>query len=351
MLRTLIVGLGRAGLGLHWSVLRKLRATVDPHFADEPPVVYEVRDISRLAAEHGLVAATSLTQARQMLDPAHTVVHLCTPPALRLATLHELAELGFRQILVEKPLATDPETLHEIMEVRRLHGLRMVVVAHWLDSELTRRIIELTRSADLGELQSVTFAQRKPRMLRTLRGQGTQDHPTAFDVEPPHSVGVALQVAGHAEVVGARCTDMHVGEVVVPRMGSAHLILQHDQGAQTEIFSDLTSPVRERRIALGFSGGRAVGYYPGSEDDDFAHLQVMANGRAETHHIFPDDSLSTFLARTYRRFTSNVDMDSDFEFSARVTGLLNDAKVLCRSRELNRAVRPEPAMVEAVEHV
>src|SRR4029079_6631807 len=104
-----------------------------------------------------------------------------------------------------------------------------------------------------GALRSISSVQSKPRLTRSLASEG---HPTAFDVEVPHVLGVALRLAGDADVVAAACTDMHVEGRTVPRMGSAHLVLRHAGGVRTEVLSDLTSPVRERRIALELTGGR-----------------------------------------------------------------------------------------------
>jgi len=347
MLRTLIVGLGRAGLGLHWHVLRRLRAS-EQHagfFSAEPPVACDIRDIRGIAAENGLVAAGSLAEAPNLLDPATTMVHLCTPPTTRLAALQELAELGFRWMVVEKPLATDQETLDAIVRLADVRRLRIGVVSHWLDSELTRRAIGFTRSAELGTLRAISVVQRKPRLSRTLRAG---DHPTAFDVELPHSLGVALRIAGDAKVTDAACTDLRIGDLVVPRMGAAHLVLQHGRGARSEIFSDLGSPLRERRITLDFEGGRLVGYYPGSQDDHYAHLTVYREGGA-AQSVFRDDSLAAFLTRLYQDAGRGADFSANFAFNAKVAAMLCDAKSRFIGPPL--AYLPDPAVTGAVDHV
>jgi predicted dehydrogenase len=251
---------------------------------------------------------------------------VCTPPVARLDLLRRLSAAGFRQIVMEKPLAADAETLAQIDRVRRSEHLRMVVVAHWLDSALTRRLLELTRTGELGPLKSIAFAQLKPRLQRTLRSTG---HPTAFDVELPHSVGVARRIAGDAQVAGAELTDMKAGRLVVPAMGSARLLLDHETGERTTIFSDLASPVRERRIELEFAGGRAIGHYPGGEDDHYAHLTVMRGtgmSAGVTADVFPDDALSTFFTRVYEEFADGISFDEEFHLATRVVELLDEAK-------------------------
>jgi predicted dehydrogenase len=330
MQSTLIVGFGRAGRGLHWNVLRRLRGSGShPElFRDTPPVVWDVRPVDRAVEEEGVRVADSLTEARALLDPGHTVVHLCTPPAQRLAVLRELARLGFRQILVEKPLVSDVSELDRIEEVRRAESLRMMVVAHWLESQLTRRISLVIEGGGLGALRRIRFHQHKPRLLRTLNTTG---HPTAFDVEMPHSVGVVLRLAGDATVRDAQWGDMRIGSVTVPRMGTARLVLEHTGGVRTEILSDLASPVRQRMIELDFDRGRVVGHYPISEEDDHAHLTVTA-GRRQAGTVFRDDSLGRFLLRAYERFASGADLDPDFTLNTRVVLLLDAAKSHCAHR-------------------
>ncbi|MGH3902586.1 MAG: oxidoreductase [Pseudonocardiaceae bacterium] len=342
MLQTFVIGLGRAGAGLHVSVLSRLRERSAGRqlFAEEPLVVCDPRFASsgdlddvfrrwdvRGRDGQGTVLIDSVAQAGRLLDPERTVVHVCTPPAVRLEIIEQLARDGFRKILVEKPLALDERTLADLERVRNRWSLHLVVVAQWLVSALTVRLQELAHSTALGELRSLSFLQRKPRFSRSL---ATHGHPTAFDVELPHSVGVALRLAGGAGLSDAACTDMAVGDTIIPRMGGARLTLQHDCGVRTEIISDLTSPVRQRRVVLQFDRGLAIGHYPGSQDDDHAQLRIMVDGQgpsgAQARSVFPDDALTTFLLRAYQRFSASERDEDDFAVNAAGVRLLCAAK-------------------------
>lgn len=352
MLQTFVIGLGRAGAGLHVSVLSRLRerAAVRQLFAERPLVVCDPRFAAPRELQealrswgvpgwepHGTVLADSVSGATRLLDPERTVIHLATPPAVRLEIIEQLAREGFRKILVEKPLALDERMLAGIERVRHHWGLHLVVVAHWLVSALTARLHELVRSTVLGELRSMSFLQCKPRFSRSL---ATGNHPTAFDVEPPHSVAVALRLAGAARLSDAGCTDMVVGDTVLPRLGGARLTLQHDCGVRTEIISDLTSPVRQRRVVLQFDSGLAIGHYPGSQDDDHAQLSIVAHSAspglpyddpeasvvAPSRSVFSDDALATFLVRAYRRFSASEGDEAEFALHAAGARLLCAAK-------------------------
>ncbi|KRV49720.1 hypothetical protein AQ490_18610 [Wenjunlia vitaminophila] len=331
MLRTLIVGFGRAGAGLHWQVLRGLRAEPGNRpapWSPEPPVVLDVRDVGADARSLGLVPARSLNHAARLTDPARTVVHLCTPPADRPGLLRSLADLGFRRILMEKPLAGDEAGAEAIAELARERRLLLRVVSPWLFSSLTHALGELVRDQSLGRPRSISFTQSKPRWTRTLR---SDDHPTAFDVELPHSIGVALRLAGDARIEDAECEDMRLGDRVIPAMGRARLVLRHTGGVTTDITSDLTSPVRERRVSVRFDRGLAVGHYPVSEADHHASLTVAASAdgdRPPARRILQDDAFAACLRNVYHDYATGVTSGDDYPIGQRVVSLLHRAKSL-----------------------
>ncbi|MGF1428815.1 Gfo/Idh/MocA family oxidoreductase [Kitasatospora sp. LaBMicrA B282] len=335
MFRTLIVGLGRAGAGLHLPVLLRLRRELGPPFAGPPllavdPAPTTVPDPAQVRL------LPSPTAARRLLDPQHTVVHVCTPPQHRAELVADLAALGFRRLIIEKPLAAHPGDLAALVEVVHREQLQVAVVAPWLASSLTDRLVQLVHEGELGQLRRIRVRQHKPRFRRTL---ATSGHPTAFDIEVPHALGVALLLAGDAEVTEAGGHDLRVGGEVRPLLGGARLKLAHRGGVRTEIVSDLTSPVRERRIELRFARGSAIGHYPGSADDEYAQLRL--SGRHGTvREVFPDDALGAYLLRAYRRFQRGpLPPAAEFDGHVRAVRLLSEAKRLSGAPDL----LPSPA--------
>lgn len=339
MLQTLIIGLGRAGTRLHLPALAAARSAPDgaelfdpgPATAVDPAWTAErfaARGSGpRGAVPTGVVLADSLDQARARLDPEHTVVHVCTPPAGRADLVEQLAALGFSRLLLEKPLADGADEAARVEAVAALHGLRITVVAQWLSSALTARLVGLVRSERFGPLRTVRVVQRKARFDRSLAaGPGL---PTAFDVEAPHAVGVALRLAGPAELVAASAADLVVGARVLRQLGGARLCLRHIGGVESELISDLTAPVRERRIELGFEHGAAVGHYPVSADDCHARLSIDAGDGFDAAEIFPDEALSVFFRETYRGFGGPGgpgDTDAGFALAVESVRLLDQAK-------------------------
>ncbi|WP_112263066.1 Gfo/Idh/MocA family oxidoreductase [Lentzea terrae] len=321
-MQSLVIGLGRAGAGLHLPVLAKARACDPQLFGSQDIVAYDPRWTPR---RPGLVATTSIGAAVRRLDRAGTVVHICTPPTERHAVIAELAELGFRNMIVEKPLASDADDLARIIRARRKHRLHIEVVEPWLTSTLTMRLIELIRSGRFGAAKSITIVQNKPRFRRSFAAPG---HPTAFDVELPHGVALALRLAGAARVTHATGADLEVDGQFSARMGGANVGLRHNSGVHTELSSDLTCPVRERRITIDFANGSAVGHFAVSDDDDHSQLTLRANGRSE-HLVFRDDSLTEWMIQVYRKFQAGGEQTHGFNFAVEVVQLLSVAKNIC----------------------
>jgi predicted dehydrogenase len=326
MFRTLVVGLGRAGAGLHLPVLAKARdlPCATRLFAPAPVVAVDPTPTAGGALE-GVVTAPSLEAARALLEPDRTVVHLCTPPRARPEAVEQLAVLGFRNLILEKPLAADLAGSARIDALARRYGLRLSVVGQWLNSALTSRLADLAAGGRLGTLRSISVAQRKPRYDRSL---ATFGHPTAFDVELPHALAVALLLAGPARFTGARCADLTADGWVLPKLGSAEIDLRHRTGVLTHLASDLGAPVRERRITLGFDGGEAVGHYPVAQDDCHARFTVSERGTAATS-VFPDDSLTAFIVETYTRLLIPGQLDPGYALAAETVRLLDEAKRHC----------------------
>jgi predicted dehydrogenase len=279
-----------------------------------------------------------MAQAARLTDPRRTVVHLCTPPDSRVALLDELGRHGFRHVLVEKPLALDHHDITAIRDVRGRWQLRLIVVAPWLASTLTDRIRSIVEGRELGALRAIYIIQRKPRFTRSVTPNG---HPTAFDVEMPHSVSVALSLAGPARLGDAALTDMSFDNLVLLRMGSGLISLEHESGVRTEIRSDLTSLLRERRITLVFERGSVVGNYPASEADHAAQL-VMTVGLRATRAVFYDDAMTALVLSAYDRFAAGDPCDLELDLHGDVVRLLSEAKWHCERQETGPA-EPEVA--------
>ncbi|UQS24751.1 Gfo/Idh/MocA family oxidoreductase [Amycolatopsis thermalba] len=326
-LHTFVVGFGRAGGGLHLPVVRKLRA--DARAAEvlgtAPIVVFDPATPPRHTDD--VLAVPSIAAAGELLDPRRTVVHVCVPPRERPAVVRRLARAGFTKVVLEKPLACHRAHADDIAGTVLRHGMDAVVVAHWHSARLTARLARLIRSGDHGPLRAITLRQHKPRLERSLRA-GAGD--TAFDVEVPHGLGLALSLAGPASLTGASCTAARCDGRRLPWLGSAELVLRHDSGVRTHLASDLTAPIRQRSITLRFDDATVTGHYPVSAEDSHARLTVR--GRAgRSQEVFRDDALTAFLGAAYRYFAGlgAPPKGADLGRHAEIVRILTEAKERC----------------------
>lgn len=355
MLQPLVVGLGRSGSGLHLRTLARLAgrtgSTGSPLVA-LPAVGCDPRaGVLRLSAAPGEVTVvTTLDKALHHLDPATAVAHVCTPPGLRYALVAELAGHGFRRMVVEKPLAASRGELDALIRLRDEAGFGLVAVAHWTGSRLAGRLRRLVRSERLGRLRRITVDQNKPRFRRSLTTDG---HQTALDVEIPHSLALALDLAGPAELRAAHCWDLRCEDRELPRLGGAHLELGHRSGVATLLRSDLGAPVRQRSVVCEFEDGTATGHFPLSEDDDHAQLVITPVGSGAPavptgapttdgvpgpgRQVFRDDALTDFLEGAYRGFLSEAPDAAGFSLACAT------ARLLCAAREHCAAASPDYA--------
>jgi hypothetical protein len=107
MFRTLIVGLGlgRVGAGLRLPVLLRLRHEPARLITDVPLLAVDP-DRAVLPDAPDLRLLPSLAVARRVLDQERAVVHICTPPRQRAELVAQIAEFGFRGLIIENPPAT-----------------------------------------------------------------------------------------------------------------------------------------------------------------------------------------------------------------------------------------------------
>ncbi|MFD6950080.1 MULTISPECIES: sugar phosphate isomerase/epimerase [unclassified Nocardiopsis] len=118
----------------------------------------------------------------------------------------------------------------------------------------------------------------------------------------------------------------------LPRLGRARLSLRHHSGVRSRIDSDLTSPVRERRIVLEFDRALLTGHYPCSAADHTAQLRVDAQGWGPIRSVFDDDALPAFIRAAYTRYARSHGTPGTLPAQIEAVRLLTEAKSLCASR-------------------
>ncbi len=328
---SLILGCGRAGLGLHLPCLARAMQTTRTVPGSAIGQVFLHDPLLRrpdVAARPGAHRTIDRVEEIPEAWRAEAVVHVCTPPSARASVLRDCLEAGYRRFILEKPMVHDAASLELLKVLRAEYQPDVLVVSNWLSSELTDELRRrIARRADGESFVSMEMRQSKSRVLLS---SGNASHASAIDVEIPHMVALALALGGpDARLADAQCWHMEVGEIRVPAMGGARLMLEWSPSRWAALHSDLMAPRIERTVTLTFADGtRLEGHYPCGTSDLHSQLfELDADGTPTDHAFFHDDTLTRFLREAYEHFLAGGPRPkSDLDWHLPVCGLLNQAR-------------------------
>jgi predicted dehydrogenase len=353
-LGAVVVGLGRAGMGLHIPVLEKIRrdgASASP-FGAVVGLVDAVeagtkRALHRLEYDYGydprrVSCATSLAGLTG-IDPDNTIVHICTPADDHAAALRAATEAGFRRIIVEKPCASNTADVDEMRRIADRTGASIAVINPYLYSRSVasckEKILQQGRPPHYLE-----FEMSKPRTAPTLAGRSKPE--SVMDVELPHQIATALYLteASRYRVLRAEVRHMHYREVdtepcqVVRNMGLGIIVLELDECIAV-LVSYLDALTRTRELKLRFPNTEHIeAFLPVTGDD---HTSVIveysghnSDGSSEQTRVakLPDDMLARCLFDMYTRFITDTPQLSDLTFNRKVIDVMDKAKTFARIR-------------------
>ncbi len=310
-----IVGYGRAGRGLHHASLHHLGRheviAVDPRPVTAPGVTW----------------LPTLAAALERVEVAHAVFHVTTPVADHHAVVGWLAAAGARNVVLEKPIAA---TAGEARAIAALAGhTRVLPVGVWLSSTVTRRIEQAVADGVIGEVRSIRMEQMKPRFDRSA---GAVDAAQATEVELPHQLLLALHLGGGpGELADTLTWGMPLPDgTELHGAGGVDVTLRQPNRVTTRLMSDLTCPVRLRRLRVTGTRGTLVAHYPISSDDHTG--QVILPGR--DRELVRDLPLTQFLEAAYAYFAGDgPPPHGDLALHVRVAELVDEANRHARTIE------------------
>ncbi|MFI0980751.1 Gfo/Idh/MocA family oxidoreductase [Streptomyces sp. NPDC021093] len=321
-LRTVIVGYGRAGRELHHVAMNEAATTASAGLHSPDVIAVDPRRPASLPERTHWLADVRELARHPAADMDRTVFHLATPPGSRLPVLRALLDLGARAVVVEKPFAATRSEALAMRAAAASAGAHLVPVAVWPSSTVTHRLSrELGEIGELGVLQRLVMEQSKPRPPRA--GDGGVGHRSAFDIEMPHQLLLALHLAGPvSDVLAAQTEPYPGGDPAVARLGGARLVVRHRSGVVSELVSDFTVSHRRRSLTALASHGWARGDYPLSAD---AREGVFESSRQRSAVALPDRPLTRFLADTYRYLagdTGTPPAGTDLDLHVHATAVL-----------------------------
>jgi predicted dehydrogenase len=353
-LNAVVVGLGRAGMGLHIPVLEKIRlhsAAASP-FGGVVGLVDTVETGTRRALHRleydfgydarGISCATSLAELKGV-DPDNTVVHICTPADDHASTLRAATDAGFRRIIVEKPCASNAADVDEMQRIADRTGATVGVINPYLYSRTVASCKDKIRQ--MGQQPHyLEFEMSKPRITPTLAGRSRPE--SVMDVELPHQIATALHLteASRYRLLRAEVRHMHYRETdtepcqVVRNMGVGILVLELDSCIAV-LISSLDALTRTRVLKLRFPNSEHIEAYLPVTGDDHTSVVMEYSGRnsdgtTEQTRVakLPDDMLARCLYDTYARFVTDTPQLSDLAFNRKVIDMMDKAKTFARIR-------------------
>ncbi len=294
-----VVGYGRAGRDQHHTGLHRIGrreiVVVDP----------------RPVAAPGVTWLPTVADALARVDLDRAVFHVTTSVAVRHAVVGRLAAAGARNVLWERPVT--PTVIGG--------RTRIVPVGVWLSSAVTRRVDEAIGDGAIGEVRSIRMEWMTPRVTRAV---------PATDVELPHQLLLALHLGGGpGEQADALTWGMPMPDgTELPGAGGVDVTLRQPNRVTTRLMSDLTRPVRLRRLRVTGTGGTLVAHYPAGADDRTG--QVILPGRER--ELIPDLPVARFLAAAYAYFAGDgPPPPGDLALHVRVAELVEEATLHART--------------------
>lgn len=323
-LHAIVVGHGYAARAFHLPALRRLQS--DLLVADRIGIV-EPLAAANAEWPASVMPARDLKELAGAFPARHSVVHVCSPPNTHANVIRRCARMGFRRIIVEKPLVTTRADLDDIGQLVRATGIDLLVVANWLASRLTDTVLDCLLAGSHSHVEQITLRSSKSRVGKSL---STSSHTTAFAVEMPHLMALALYLSGTGMSVGyARSGDLEVDGRRVKMMGAAELLLHSEHGYDVHLVTNLCSPRRERSVFVRWRDGtRLIGHYPCDSADLYSQISIVdGDGRVLDHRMFEDDTVHRFMAQAYAYFAGDDSRPrSDLTIHAKAIELLLEAR-------------------------
>jgi predicted dehydrogenase len=183
-------------------------------------------------------------------------VVIATPTRLHSPMARRVLESG-RHVLVEKPLAGSTRECEVLLELAQARNLVLMVGHTFIYSPTVRKIREIVRQGDLGELQYVSARRLNLGLFQT-------DINVAWDLAP-HDISIILYILGEAPV-GVNCQGK--AHVTAGIEDVTNMTLTFPNGAFALIHNSWLDPNKVRQMT--FVGNRKMLAY-----DDIEPLEKI----------------------------------------------------------------------------
>ena len=284
--KVVIVGYGHAGR-IHKKAYDSL-GTLCAVAAVVDPDIHKHVEIS--ASLPGVEIFHELSAALGQVG-SDVIVDFCVPAMAHLGLVETALRLGVTRFLIEKPLAWDVASSEQLVAV--LQGFDVVYLDTYAASTGVQRLLDKILEQDSAvEHVNLVFLKNRISDSRLNRGFAEDAIPSAWMIEGPHMLSIAMQIAGQiAHVSSASTFDMDIGKnQLLPEHGGGRALLQHENGAITHLELDLCSNRNVRRIEVLLRNEvrMAVDLPPSKAQRQYSVLAVTYPGGAHEVHHYED---------------------------------------------------------------
>lgn len=233
------------------------------------------------------------------------MVHLCTPPSLRLQYAQTAMQHGCH-IITEKPMAIEQSDAQAMVEMARRYGVQIMVDYNHRFRTGFQKLLQVVRSGQIGDIVDV-FVYR----MGMLGGNAGTKHDTwrrkpgmvcGMSIESlSHDIDMIVQLAGPIRSVKA---DVRGTFSDVPEFdNNVHALLHMDSGAMGLIHASWSAYMKGS--TRGLLGTKGTVWLEGDDLFDFARLRLKTDDMAYEEIIRLDDVYHLETCSSYTRATSH----------------------------------------------
>ncbi len=354
--KSIIVGLGMAGVKLHIKCLQKINELSGRKLFDEFIGIIDtdsekrnnaLNSIDQQYLNNSIQSCSTLSEVKLSdEDKENTIIHICVDDSQHFKVCKEAADAGFKKIIIEKPVAVTIEEVEKMIKLASIYDLRVFVVNNYVYSNALAYCKELIKEHLKIKKEQILYIESelsKDRRDDNMKNRGK--HETAFDIEMPHQIAMVLYLTGFHQrrVLRAELTDFYWSSAddtaMCPKryqrtknMGSGSIILKLDDTIAS-CFSSLIITKRIRFLEVVFRSGYKIKCeFPGSGNENYSFISTYTpkiGGHEQTFSDeFKDDLLTKCFCDFYEAFRDNRASYSDLKFNQDILRTILEAKRL-----------------------
>ncbi|VEJ53262.1 Uncharacterised protein [Pragia fontium] len=250
-MRIILLGAGKAGY-LHLNSYLKMidsQTLPDVEFLFVDPGMTPGKDLLKLCEEKKQrlkiwPTLEALIHDNHIYDRENDIIDLCLPSAILFDEFCHALKLGFKKIIIEKPILIREGINSEIVSL--IKNADVFMVRNYLYSFVQYKIKELLQEFEiLPEMLLTNFS--KNRVQESFSGRAfTREHaPTAFEIEIPHQLYIADDIFGQSGrtiysmaedmVKNDECINSHGLGVVIDYFGKNKVAIHYSNLQHSEI--------------------------------------------------------------------------------------------------------------------